>query len=370
MSRHLEAHGPVKVYSTEHPGRFRLYWVHDGRPKFRRVRGLEQARTIAREIAADLGRDAPSGPVTFGALVARYLEVAVPGWGDRYREQRLWASRSHVVPTLGAIKLDELAPRHVSSMLDRLARAGYAHSTIGHVLRLVRDVVKWGTEQGFWAPGTNPLAGVRPPVNAQGAEVGLRRVPAEEIPTAAQVRALAAELAQEYASHGLMAELAAASGLRWGELIGLRVGDLDPTGIVSVTRQLRESNDKIVPAPPKTRSGIRRVKIPKTLAQRVLDLAGDEPLPDALLFTSPRGAVWRRSSFNRRYLAPARAGIDWPSNATWHGLRHHAISSWLHAGMSPADAARMAGHSSAQVTLTIYAASDADWLDRVSRLIE
>jgi integrase len=370
MSRHLEAHGPVKIYATEHPDRFRLYWVHDGRPKFRRARGMEQARTLAQEIAGALDRDAPAGPSTFGSLIARYLEVAEPGWGDRYREQRLWASRCHVVPSLGAIKIEELAPRHVSSMLDRLARSGYAKSTIGHVLRLVRDVVKWGTEQGFWAPGANPLAGVRLPARAQGAEVGLRRVPAEEIPTASQVRELVDALGQVRSSYAVMAELAASSGLRWGELIGLRVRDVSPAGIISITRQMRESSDKIVPAPPKTSSGVRRVKISAELTQRVLDLAGEEPSPDALLFTSPRGKVWRRSSFNRRYLVPARDGIDWPPNATWHGLRHHAISSWLHAGMSPADVARMAGHSSPQVTLTIYATSDADWLERVSKFID
>ena len=370
MSRHLEAYGPVRIYTTEHVDRFRLYWVQDGRPKFRRVRGLAEARKTAQEVMTALAQDAPIGPVTFGALVARYLEVGVSGWGDRYAEQRLWASRCHVVPSLGAIKIAELAPRHVSSMLDRLARSGYARTTISHVLRLVRDVVKWGTTQGFWAPGTDPLAGVRLPANAPGAAVGLRRVPAEEIPTATQVRALVVQLTQEHPSHGLMAELAAASGLRWGELIGLRVDDVDPTGIVSVTRQLRESNKAIVPAPPKTRAGVRRVAVSVDLALRVRALAGEDPAPEALLFTSPRGQVWRRSSFNRRYLSPARDRIDWPTNATWHGLRHYAISSWLHVGMSPADAARMAGHSSAQVTLTIYAASDADWLDRVRKLID
>ncbi len=104
-------------------------------------------------------------------------------------------------------------------------------------------------------------------------------------------------------------------------------------------------------------------------SSRRVRLARVDPLPDALVFTSPEGAALRHSTFRSRYWLPAlhRAGVP---QVGLHVLRHSAAAAMIQAGASPKAVQTILGHASAAFTLTVYGhIFDAD-LDAVANGLE
>lgn len=155
------------------------------------------------------------------------------------------------------------------------------------------------------------------------------------------------------------------TGLRFGELSALRVGDIDlGRGEVSVcrsasnvslaisghsTRRLitetkSESSDRIVPT------------LTPSVCVRLVEMIDQRGLrPDDLLFSGPEGAALNRN-WRSRVWAPAIKGAALSDpQPTPHSLRHTAVSFWIATGT--VDRMRLAkwlGHSSPLLIDTLY----------------
>ena len=206
-----------------------------------------------------------------------------------------------------------------------------------------------------------------------------------EIPAGADVARLGRALARGRRGdlHELMANTAAYTGLRQGELFALTAAQIAPAArVITVDRKVVEVAGTLyleAPKGRKRRSTIYPARTPagypladKLAARlqqaRAEQAAGTNPL--GLMFPSPRGTWWRSSNFDRRVLAPAYQAAGWrdPEGAgtwTWHSLRHvfctTALSSWH---LEPADVSCMAGHANIRVTLDMYVGATAGVLDR------
>jgi integrase len=160
--------------------------------------------------------------------------------------------------------------------------------------------------------------------------------------------------------HGLSTKLlqslvlvAAYGGLRWGELVGLRVKRVDLLhGRVTVAEQVAEVNGQLIPGPPKTEAGRRTSTLPAVaaaaLAEHLAEFA--EPGPEGLVFRAPQGGYLRRSNFRRRWWVPAMkaAGVE---GLRFHDLRHPAATLALAAGANTRELMERMGHTSPQVAL-------------------
>lgn len=99
-------------------------------------------------------------------------------------------------------------------------------------------------------------------------------------------------------------------GLRWGEIAGLRVGDVDfLRGSLTVTRQrTRGEKGRMVEHDPKTRAGRRSLSLPawmtEMLANHLVQRALTGDAADALLFASPRGEPFHYSNWRRNRWIP------------------------------------------------------------------
>lgn len=151
---------------------------------------------------------------------------------------------------------------------------------------------------------------------------------------------------------------AAYSGLRAGELFGLRRSRVDLLRAeLDVAEILTDVRGVISFGPPKTRAGRRRIPIPRLvvdeLAQHVAGLA-----PGELVFTSAEGGPVRPSNFRRRIWTPGTvaAGLAEPGTRTLrlHDLRHTAVAFWIAAKADPKEIARRAGHASVVTVLDRY----------------
>ena len=208
-----------------------------------------------------------------------------------------------------------------------------------------------------------------------------------EIPADADVARLGQALARGRRGDlgELMANTAAYSGLRQGELFALTTGQVAAAArVITADRKVVEVRGKLyleAPKGRKRRSTIYPVRTPAgyPLAEKIAARAeqaraeqdaGTNPL--GLMFPSPRGTYWRSSNFDRRVLAPAYRAAGWRDDDgtgtwtwTWHSLRHGfctaALFSWR---LEATDVSCMAGHANVRVTLDMYVGATAGILDR------
>ena len=122
--------------------------------------------------------------------------------------------------------------------------------------------------------------------------------------------------------------VAAYTGLRWGELAGLRVKRVDLLHRrITVTEQLlEESEAKLAFEPTKTGAGLRTVTLPTVAAEALAEHLSTyaEPGPEGLVFSAEREPI-RRSNFTRRVWIPATraAGVG---GSAFHDLRRTAAT--------------------------------------------
>jgi integrase len=148
--------------------------------------------------------------------------------------------------------------------------------------------------------------------------------------------------------------LGAYGGLRIGEMAGLRRGRVDlDHAMVEVVEIVTEVSGYLHFGPPKTRSGYRRVGLPRVVVDALAEQLARPGSADDLVFVGPQGGTLRLSGFRHRIWRPATraAGLD---GLRIHDLRHTAVALWIAAGANPKEVAARAGHTSVSFTLDRY----------------
>ena len=135
---------------------------------------------------------------------------------------------------------------------------------------------------------------------------------------------------------------AAFTGLRWGELVALRVRDVDlDTGVVHVVRKFAElQNGERVPGRPKSDAGLRTVALPSVLVAVVREHLAEFPPsdPEDLIFKRAEGAATRRNNFHRSARWAAQ-GLRVPRSAP-HRRHVGGLVGGEHTGADASDGAR------------------------------
>jgi integrase len=157
----------------------------------------------------------------------------------------------------------------------------------------------------------------------------------------------------------LMVLLAAWAALRFGELIELRVSDIDlAEGAVHVKRGVVRLKGEFVVGDPKSAAGKRSVALPPHLIPAVeKHLADYVPnKPDALLFPSAGGTHLQPSTLYRHfYRARTAAGRE---DLRWHDLRHTGAVFAAQAGGTLAELMQRLGHSTPAAALRYQHAAE------------
>ena len=142
-----------------------------------------------------------------------------------------------------------------------------------------------------------------------------------------------------------------ATGLRRGELLGLKWKDVDfANGTIRVQRQVARINGEIVEAPLKTKNSYRTVTIGPDAVGILKEQK--EKTEDEYVFPSPNGGPISPDSVNhmlQRVLR--RAGLP---QVRFHDLRHTFATLALQNGVDIKTVSGMLGHYSAGFTLDTY----------------
>lgn len=270
--------------------------------------------------------------------------------------------RLYLLPALGAKPLHRVTTEDVDAVITAMAEKGLAANTRAGCLRVVNKCLNQAVDWG--ALDVNVAARAERPT--------LRRTPLKP-PTPAQVRAVLADIEAKgrFGPDGLLGlRLLAATGMRRGEVCGLRWTDVDLVDkTVHVEGAVVHDKRKLVRRQPKTEASDRVVHLdPTTL--RLLEAAKARheaaaaelgvkraPAPFLLAADLAGREPWDPNRLSKTWAAAAkRAGI----RARLHDLRHAHITELLDAGVDVVNVASRAGHASAKMTLDVYGHAKAE----------
>ncbi len=283
----------------------------------------ERSRTAWGQVAADwLAAKARRGlkPTTLHGY-QRILDGWLAGWANR--------------------QIGNLTHEDVEAVLAALHAAGRETQTVHNVFNVAQSVFDYAHKRRLIT--ANPCRLVREDLPSRA-----QRNYAPHFLTAAEVNALAGALPTPY---DLLVTFAAWSGLRWGEVAGLRVASLDP--LRASVRVEATYDERFGTGTPKSARSRRTVPLPPTLARRLADHVATHGLtPDAYLF-GRNGAPLRRSHFYGRVFQPATRKAGLPG-VRFHDLRHTFASLKAAQGYSAREVSAWMGHGSVSFTLDTY----------------
>jgi integrase len=252
-------------------------------------------------------------------------------------------------PRFGHLPVDEITRKDVQNFVDGLTVGPWAKMS---TLRLLRSILELAQEDG--RIHANP---------ARGCSSG--RLPARDrhrYLTATEVAALAAACGDQ----GDIVTILAYTGLRWSELVGLRVGDVDLVARRLYVRQAApEVEGRIVVGPPKTRAAVRTVPLPQVVIDALKPrIVGREPGEQAV--TSPNGGFLRSNNWRRHTHWKRALKMTHLAPLTIHELRHTYASLARVSGADLRYVQKTMGHSTPTVTANIYSDLYSDELDQVA----
>lgn len=154
--------------------------------------------------------------------------------------------------------------------------------------------------------------------------------------------------------------LAAFCGLRYGEIMGLALENIDLDGKVLRIRNGLSLGDEL--RPPKTRAGIRDVPLPAHIGEMLRLWIESYYVPNErfLAFRTSENRQIKNSMFRAAYWIPLlrRADLYKDGDADpfhFHALRHFAASWMIEHGLPLPEVASLLGHSKVDMTLSVYA---------------
>ena len=394
----IELECGITVYPARSGGgRWRAVWYEDGERQQCEAATEEKLAARLEKVKVRLEADAPNMKKPGTALIAHYLNP------DRLPVQERW-SRKHAhtqrrlcalyaAPVIAAVACQDIKTDHMQRIVNAAPTAGEGD----RVQRMISALVTAGVDAGYlvnsrlakvhWQPGDRPLPA--PAVSVAGESA--QWVDPAEIPSYDDIGKFGQALA--CGVHGdrdeLMANTAAYSGLRWGELIALTVPQIHQDDrVITVDRKVVEVAGHLFLEAPKNRKHRKTIYPRRTpagyplaerLAARIEQARADQEAgtnPLGLIFPSPKGKYWRSSNFSRNVLKRAYLSVGWRDadgngTWTWHSLRHvfctTALFTWK---LDATDVSRMAGHASYRVTLDMYVGATAGVLDRARTATE
>jgi integrase len=263
-------------------------------------------------------------------------------------------TRNHIKPRLGTILISELGAAHLQGLVSEKVREGYAPSGVRRIYAVLSSALKQAVKWKLLA--VSPAEGVVLPRSYATSTTATRGALSAE-----QVRRLFAA-AREWRGGRLypILVLAVSTGLRQGEILGLRWSDIDlDRGTLTVRRTLHQDmtfgptkakRERLI-----TLSGALRDMLVSHRRRNAL-----ESLRAPIGTKSSLGLVFVNSDgrpVNRAVLLQSfkrlcrREGLP---AITFHELRHTCATLLAERGVHPSEVQRILGHADIKTTLGTY----------------
>jgi integrase len=251
------------------------------------------------------------------------------------------------LPYIGAKRADILQPDDIAHLRDCLMRT-HSAASVRSGLAYLNTAFSWAIKLGIVA--NNPVRGVERPVAA----VGIDYFSHEEVETilrCAAERAATGRLLDKFLSACI--HLAIHTGLRKGELLGLRWQDLDlNTQRLTVARSYQTT--------PKSGKA-RHLRLPLLCVPLLREWRPVcPPTQQGLVFPVERGGNHSTHALLGLPRLLQAAGVRVPAHP-WHAMRHTFASHYVMQGGNILALQKILGHSDVKITM-LYAHLAPDFL--------
>ena len=329
-----------------------------GKAIYKNVLGKTQAEAKAKlkqAIEEAKGLDAAKvGRYTIG----QWMDV----WFEHYAKVKVRPSShqtyrgyidNHIKPNIGKIPLEKLTSLELQKFYKKLLEKGrvdrlesrnqakgLSPKTVWNIHQIISSAMKLAQEQKLIA--SNPAEGCALP---RMGHQEMKTLPVEQLHS----------FLREAKDSGVfeLYYLELATGLRRGELLGLKWEDIDlERGDLRVRRQIARINVEVVEAPLKTKNAYRTLPLAEDTVSILLEQKKKVAGSPWVFPSSTGGPISPDSVLHMLHRVLKRAGLP---RIRFHDLRHTFATLALQNGVDVKTVSGMLGHFSAGFTLDTYA---------------
>jgi integrase len=319
------------------------------------VNGGEQ-EALAQQ--AELRGKAARGEKPVTPTKAKFADVAEL-WFASKRHLQPWTRKSYrgaldriLIPRFGSMKVAAITTEHVATLILALEAEGLSSSTIENYLLPLSGTLGFAVQRRLIT--ANPCSLLSRDDRPRRSERKQDHIwNDDEIAALIEAAEYVARQPEARYDYSPLIRTAIFTGLRLGELLGLRWEDLDlHDGALHVRQQYTRLGEY---GPPKTKAAIRRVPLSEEMktylaAQKLRSPHSKDGDP---VFASRNGKpLGHRNATRRGFEAAAKhAGID---GVSFHSMRHAFASRMIHREISSTVLAVLMGHESSAITERTY----------------
>jgi integrase len=249
--------------------------------------------------------------------------------------------RRHIVPLLGDCALIELTTKRVQAFVNTLSAGKRKRKTVENILLTLSSILGFARKWGYALPQfslsnlTLPQRDVRARVRCYSAEEMARMVSSADEP------------------FSMICFILSVTGMRIGEVLALRVEDLDfKRKLINV----RCSTYGGQLGTPKSAASIADLPMPSVLETRLRAyLASNQYRKNdlGLLFANRRGRPYSANKLREHKLHPLLCLLGMPLGG-FHGFRHAVATEMIDSGAPITVVQAQLRHSDARITLGLY----------------
>lgn len=273
-----------------------------------------------------------------------WLERNEGRWKQLTRDNYRQLYKNHIQQTFGKMQISAIRPGMIRLWVEQ-ERKSYTPGTVESAKSVLRCILADAVDHGI-------IMACPVPKNARGTLGTVNKRPAL---SAEEQKVLLEHMAGSKYYNIVLLQLY--TGMRIGEVVGLKVQDIDwDTAVLNVKRTLEWTSVGIVENEPKTKAGMREIPMLPIVQQLLKEQCGTNT--EGYVFHRPNGRPIDPRLVNadlRMYTALIRAtGRTFPATST-HVLRHSFATRAIEAGMNPQTLKTILGHSSLAMTMDLYA---------------
>ena len=288
------------------------------------------------------------------------------------------AYRTHIKPNrITSVPLSKISSARMQLYVSELYEdKGVTPTSIKATLKVWKMFTKWAVDEGYMAK--DPCRNIRVPGKYTG---GKKEIDTFEEDEREKIIRCMEETNYQYST---LIKLAFATGMRQGELLGLKWSDIDfDENIIHVQRSTAivnhiDKNGKIeryrevwtpktvnsirdIPILPTTRTLLRRHKIDQRLFFMAQGKKGSE-----YVFCTENGRIIDSSSLTKSYKRLLkRADVPYRK---FHTIRHTFATEAIRRGVDPKDLQMLMGHADIQTTYIYVQANEKSKRDAIERM--
>lgn len=257
--------------------------------------------------------------------------------------------KNRIIPYIGHVQLAQLSPVLLQNFVNELKDEGLASSSVKKIYSIVKGALDYAVNMELLP--SNPITKIQLPKDSKKA-MAVWDIP--EIQSFQKAACLDRLYPAFY--------LAITTGMRRGEILGLRWKDVDLEKEMLYVRQTLSKDGKLILPGAKTSAGIRSIKLSndtivllkkhKTVVAKEKLSHGPEYVDNDLIICTSKGSPVNPENFKRTFQRLIKEA-NVPS-IRLHDLRHTHATMLLSSGINAKVISERLGHTNVKTTLDIY----------------